>query len=89
MLLFVLTSQPSQPSRQPLYAAVNPVPLPTPLLHPNTHQVQGVFFRDCTVRQARALQLVGWVANSRRGTVMGVAEGAVDKLADMKVGSCS
>lgn len=32
-------------------------------------QVQGVYFRNFTVQKATALRLVGWVANTMRGTV--------------------
>ncbi|VUZ53255.1 unnamed protein product [Hymenolepis diminuta] len=38
--------------------------------------VQGVFFRKCTLSQAREYNLVGWVRNNRSGTVEGEAEGA-------------
>lgn len=38
-------------------------------------QVQGVFFRDHTRRQARSLGLVGWVRNEPDGRVRVVAEG--------------
>jgi acylphosphatase len=31
--------------------------------------VQGVYFRKFTVQKAAALKLVGWVANTMRGTV--------------------
>jgi len=48
-------------------------------------RVQGVFFRDCTVQKAKALGLVGWVANSRRGTVVGECQGPKFQLQDMKV----
>jgi len=37
--------------------------------------VQGVYFRKHTVEKARELGLQGWVANSARGTVVGVATG--------------
>jgi DNA ligase D-like protein (predicted 3'-phosphoesterase) len=45
--------------------------------------VQGVGFRDATVRHARALALAGWVRNGADGTVQVHAEGpqpAVDEL---------
>lgn len=45
-----------------------------------TGKVQGVFFRKHTVDKARALGLKGWVANSARGTVVGVAEGGGESV---------
>ncbi len=38
-------------------------------------RVQGVFFRQTTVYQARQLNLTGWVRNEPDGTVQVVAEG--------------
>lgn len=38
-------------------------------------RVQGVYFRQGTEDQARALGLTGWVANRRDGAVAVVAEG--------------
>jgi DNA ligase D-like protein (predicted 3'-phosphoesterase) len=53
-------------------------------------EVQGVGFRDATVRRARALELAGWVRNGEHGTVEVHAEGteqAVDELvAFLRVG---
>jgi DNA ligase D-like protein (predicted 3'-phosphoesterase) len=53
-------------------------------------EVQGVGFRDATVRRARALDLAGWVRNGDEGTVEVHAEGAqpaVDELlAFLRVG---
>jgi len=46
-------------------------------------EVQGVGFRDATVRRARVLDLAGWVRNGEHGTVEVHAEGAepaVDEL---------
>lgn len=37
--------------------------------------VQGVFFRQFTLREAQQLNVVGWVANLPDGTVRVVAEG--------------
>ncbi len=37
--------------------------------------VQGVFFRDTTRQQARALNLSGWVRNEADGSVEVIAEG--------------
>lgn len=45
--------------------------------------VQGVFFRDYTMRQAAVLGLGGWVRNRRDGTVEAVIEGDADKVAAM------
>jgi DNA ligase D-like protein (predicted 3'-phosphoesterase) len=53
-------------------------------------EVQGVGFRDATVRRARALDVAGWVRNGEHGTVEVHAEGArqaVDELlAFLRVG---
>ena len=38
-------------------------------------RVQGVFFRQTTMHQARQLHLTGWVRNEPDGTVQVVAEG--------------
>ncbi len=46
-------------------------------------QVQGVFFRDSTRRQAEAEGVAGWVRNREDGAVEAVFEGepeAVDRL---------
>jgi len=42
--------------------------------------VQGVYFRMHTEQKALALGLVGWVMNTKAGTVKGVAQGNKDKL---------
>ncbi|KAF8068196.1 ACYP1 [Scenedesmus sp. PABB004] len=47
-------------------------------------RVQGVYFRNHTVDRARALHLVGWVANTRRGTVVGECQGSPPDLAAMR-----
>ena len=44
-------------------------------------RVQGVFFRQSTVAQARALGVTGWVRNREDGCVEGVASGTDDALA--------
>jgi acylphosphatase len=38
-------------------------------------RVQGVFFRDFTLREARALEVTGWVRNLSNGGVEAVLEG--------------
>ena len=43
-------------------------------------RVQGVYFRACTVQQAQALGLTGWVMNCDDGSVMAVAEGLRGQL---------
>ncbi|CAH1229153.1 acylphosphatase-2-like [Branchiostoma lanceolatum] len=47
-------------------------------------EVQGVFFRDNTRKQARRLKLVGWVKNTRHGTVAGIVQGPRDAINQMK-----
>lgn len=42
--------------------------------------VQGVSFRYYTMREAGRLQLTGWVANKRDGTVRVIAEGPREPL---------
>lgn len=49
-------------------------------------RVQGVFYRDWTVKTARALGLAGWVRNCPDGTVEIVAEGdaqTIDRLIEL------
>ncbi len=46
-------------------------------------RVQGVFFRDCTRREAARLGVTGWVRNRADGTVQAHVEGraeAVERL---------
>ena len=38
-------------------------------------KVQGVFFRKYTKKEADKLKLTGWVMNTDKGTVVGVADG--------------
>lgn len=47
-------------------------------------QVQGVFFRAHTVDTAKRLGLVGWVANTRQGTVTGEVQGPPDRVHEMQ-----
>jgi DNA ligase D-like protein (predicted 3'-phosphoesterase) len=46
-------------------------------------EVQGVGFRDATVRQARALGVMGWVRNGEAGTVQVHAEGDPRAVAEL------
>jgi DNA ligase D-like protein (predicted 3'-phosphoesterase) len=46
-------------------------------------KVQGVFFRDGTVRQAEGLGLLGWVRNADDGTLMVHAEGPETALEEL------
>ena len=43
-------------------------------------RVQGVFFRSNTQKQARKLNLTGWVKNNPDGTVEIIAEGSQEAL---------
>lgn len=43
--------------------------------------VQGVFFRDSCRREARTLQVAGWIRNNDDGTVEAVFEGEPDAVA--------
>lgn len=52
-------------------------------------QVQGVYFRKFTVQKASALKLVGWVANTLRGTVVGECQGPEQQLQEMKQWLCT
>ncbi|HEX9716158.1 MAG TPA: acylphosphatase [Desulfurivibrionaceae bacterium] len=45
--------------------------------------VQGVYFRDYAQKEARALELSGWVRNRPDGTVEAVLEGEEEKVALM------
>jgi acylphosphatase len=47
-------------------------------------KVQGVFFRKHTVEKARELGLVGWCANSARGSVVGEAVGSAEGVAALR-----
>ncbi|XP_075060151.1 acylphosphatase-2 [Mixophyes fleayi] len=46
--------------------------------------VQGVCFRMYTEDEARRLGVVGWVKNTRQGTVVGQVQGPEDKVHSMK-----
>ena len=48
-------------------------------------RVQGVFYRDWTVENARALGLAGWVRNRNDGTVAAHLEGDPAAVEDMVV----
>lgn len=48
-----------------------------------TGRVQGVFFRDWTLKQARALGLDGWVRNRADGSVEMVVAGAPEMVEAM------
>lgn len=45
--------------------------------------VQGVFYRQYTVQEAKRLRLRGWVANQSDGTVHVVAEGEESELRNL------
>jgi len=45
--------------------------------------VQGVFFRSNTQKQAKKLNLTGWVKNLPNGTVKLIAEGEKEKLKEL------
>ncbi|XP_016281750.1 acylphosphatase-2-like [Monodelphis domestica] len=47
-------------------------------------RVQGVSFRMCTEEEAKKAGVVGWVKNTRRGTVKGQVQGPEDKVNSMK-----
>ena len=46
-------------------------------------QVQGVFFRDSTRREAQRLGVAGWASNEVDGTVLMVFEGPADAVEAM------
>jgi acylphosphatase len=46
-------------------------------------RVQGVFYRDWTIRNARELGLAGWVRNEADGTVAAHLEGAPEAVEAM------
>lgn len=45
--------------------------------------VQGVYFRDYAQKEARSLELSGWVRNRPDGTVEAVLEGEAEKVEQM------
>uniref|UniRef100_A0A8C6WL06 Acylphosphatase n=1 Tax=Neogobius melanostomus TaxID=47308 RepID=A0A8C6WL06_9GOBI len=47
-------------------------------------RVQGVFFRKYTQAEGRKLGLVGWVQNTRAGTVQGQLQGPKSKVEEMQ-----
>ncbi|XP_062979895.1 acylphosphatase-2 isoform X2 [Elgaria multicarinata webbii] len=47
-------------------------------------RVQGVCFRMYTEEKARKVGVVGWIRNSREGTVTGQVQGPEDKVNEMK-----
>ncbi|KAM4772370.1 acylphosphatase-2 [Rhinophrynus dorsalis] len=47
-------------------------------------RVQGVCFRMYTEDEARKLGVVGWVKNTRQGTVVGQVQGPEEKVNSMK-----
>ena len=54
------------------------------IVHIRIHgRVQGVFYRQWTMTEARARGLSGWVRNRVDGTVEAVFKGETDVIADM------
>ena len=49
-----------------------------------TGKVQGVFFRKFTQQKAVELSIFGFVENHEDGSVVGEAEGRLDKMVDFK-----
>ncbi|XP_061481705.1 acylphosphatase-2 isoform X2 [Rhineura floridana] len=47
-------------------------------------RVQGVCFRMYTEERARKMGVVGWVKNTRQGTVTGQVQGPEEKVNEMK-----
>jgi acylphosphatase len=76
----VSAGEPAGKTREP--AALMPLARVYCIVH---GRVQGVAFRASTQRQARSLDLTGWVRNCHNGTVEVLAEGApanVQRLVD-------
>ena len=47
-------------------------------------KVQGVFFRKYTKKEADKLGISGWVMNTDKGTVVGVAEGTKETISQFQ-----
>jgi len=45
-------------------------------------KVQGVYFRKHTKSQAQQLGILGWVKNTRRGTVIGKAQATTEQMSE-------
>uniref|UniRef100_A0A4X2LAD1 Acylphosphatase n=1 Tax=Vombatus ursinus TaxID=29139 RepID=A0A4X2LAD1_VOMUR len=51
-------------------------------------RVQGVCFRMYTEDEAKKMGVVGWVKNTRQGTVKGQVQGPEDKVNSIKSDTC-
>ncbi|XP_035685993.1 acylphosphatase-2-like [Branchiostoma floridae] len=80
-LLMGLTASKDQPPEEQQCVAMPNLVSVEYEIHGN---VQGVFFRAYTEEQASRLGLVGWVRNTRRGTVDGVVQGRREQVKQMK-----
>ncbi|KAJ3699327.1 hypothetical protein LUZ61_003032 [Rhynchospora tenuis] len=72
-------------------ASATPPPMPPALKTVRVvvkGRVQGVFFRDWTVENARQLGLNGWVRNRRDGTVEAVFSGKPESVQEMVERRC-
>lgn len=79
---FPCVTLPEAPARARTHTLLAPCPTAPSRLPPYT-QVQGVFFRKHTHKEAESLGLVGWVMNTESGTVVGEAQGPADKVQEM------